>query len=250
MIAENWTFCNNLVIGISRRTKIEVEGLEKLNRKGWYLIISNHQSWVDIPILQKVFYRKIPMLKFFLKQELIKVPVLGLAWWALDFPFMKRYSKDFLKAHPHLKGKDVEITRKACEKFKDTPVSILNFVEGTRYSKEKSKKQRSPFKHLLKPKAGGIGFVMTAMGDQLDSVLDVTIYYPGENIDFWSFICGRVKHVKVKIDQYPITDDIRGDYVAERAFRSQFQTWLNGFWKRKDEHIEALEAQMLVDQNN
>ena len=109
----------------------------------------------------------VPFLKFFLKKELIWVPILGIAWWALDFPFMKRYSAAVLKKRPHLRGKDIEITRQACKKFKSLPVSIMNFVEGTRFTREKHDKQKSPFTHLLKPKAGGIGFVLSTMGEQL-----------------------------------------------------------------------------------
>jgi 1-acyl-sn-glycerol-3-phosphate acyltransferase len=119
---------------LSTRSTWDVRGVDQLQEKDWYLVLSNHQSWVDILVLQKVLNRRIPMLKFFLKKELIWVPFLGLAWWALDFPFMKRYSKKFLAANPHLKGKDLDRTKKACEKFKHTPVSVMNFVEGTRFT--------------------------------------------------------------------------------------------------------------------
>ncbi len=67
-----------------------MQGVDSLHQRGWYLVSSNHQSWVDILVLQRIFHGRIPFLKFFLKQELIWVPVIGLAWWALDFPFMKR----------------------------------------------------------------------------------------------------------------------------------------------------------------
>lgn len=69
---------------------------------------------------------------------------------SFDFPFMRRYSQLFLLKYPHLKGKDIEITKKACQKYKDLPVSIMNFVEGTRFTPEKHKKQESPYKNLLK----------------------------------------------------------------------------------------------------
>ena len=183
-MASNWVAINTVNQKIFTRTKIKVQGLEKLEKKQWYLVIANHQSWVDILILQRVLRGKIPFLKFFLKKELIYVPFLGIAWWALDFPFMKRYSQSFIKKNPHLKGKDMETTRKACEKFKYKPVSVMNFVEGTRFTKQKHTKQQSPYRHLLKPKAGGIGFVMTAMGEQLNKVLDVTLYYPDKTPTF------------------------------------------------------------------
>ncbi|MFH2133399.1 MAG: acyltransferase [bacterium] len=240
LIAENWIFFNNLGLIYTRSIHIDVTGIEQLNRKDWYLVISNHQTWTDIPILQKVFFRKIPFLKFFLKKELIWVPFLGPAWWALDFPFMKRYSKKVLKKKPHLKGKDMEITRKACEKFKDLPVSIMNFTEGTRFTKQKHDRQKSPFKHLLKPKAGGIGFVISAMGNQLHYVLDVTIAYPQGKQSFWAFLCGRVNAVNVHIERIPISDDLFGDYMTDKSYRTSFQQWLNDVWKKKDVYLDQM----------
>ena len=242
-IAESWIYFNNVGLILSRNIQFQIDGLEKLDRESWYLVISNHQSWVDIPVLQKVFYKKIPFLKFFLKKELIWVPILGPAWWALDFPFMKRYSGEFLKKHPHLKGKDIEITKKACEKFRDNPVSIMNFTEGTRYTAEKHSRQRSPFKNLLKPKAGGIGFVLTAMGDQLSYVLDVTVSYPEGVPDFWQFLCGKVKVINVKIRKMPVTAELLGDYVQDKSYRVQFQRWLNGLWEEKDHYLEYIDKQ-------
>jgi len=236
--AENWVFFNNVGLILTRNIEFNLTGIEKLDRKAWYLVVSNHQSWVDIPVLQKVLYHKIPFLKFFLKKELIWVPFLGQAWWALDFPFMKRYSVDFLRKHPHLKGKDMEITRKACEKFRDNPVSIMNFTEGTRFTQAKHDRQKSPFKNLLKPKAGGIGFVLSAMGDQLSFVLDITISYPLGVPDFWDFMCGNVKRIDVVVRKFPVTPEILGDYMNDKDFRIRFQHWLNELWKEKDLYFE------------
>src|SRR3546814_9530339 len=113
------------------------------------------------------FNRRIPLLKFFLKQELIKVPLLGLAWWALDFPFRKRFTRAEIEANPSLKGKDLETTRKACEKFKEMPTSVMNFFEGTRFTQAKHDQQQSPYEFLLKPKAGGTAFALSAMDGKL-----------------------------------------------------------------------------------
>ena len=237
-IAENWIFCNNVGLILAGKTEFDLKGIEELDRNSWYLVISNHQTWVDIPVLQKVFYHQIPFLKFFLKKELIWVPVLGLAWWALDFPFMKRYSKDFLKKHPKLKGKDMEITRKACEKFRDMPVSVMNFTEGTRFTPAKHARQRSPFNHLLRPKAGGIGFVMSAMGEHLSYVLDVTISYPQGVPSIWDLLCGKVKKVHVNVEKIPVSEEIVGNYMEDKAYRIRFQAWLNERWKEKSLILE------------
>jgi 1-acyl-sn-glycerol-3-phosphate acyltransferase len=238
-IAVSWISVNNFNMSWSQRITWDVRGMEGLSLKQWYLVISNHQTWVDIVVLQRVFNRRIPFLKFFLKKELIWVPILGIAWWALDFPFMKRYSAAFLKKRPHLRGKDIEITRQACKKFKSLPVSIMNFVEGTRFTQEKHDKQKSPFTHLLKPKAGGIGFVLSTMGEQLSSILNVTIMYPGGDTRFWSFLCGRIKEIRVVVEKLPVTPELLGDYVEDQKFQALFQEWVNDLWTKKDALIDS-----------
>ncbi len=235
-----WVGGNNLNQRLLSGTRWNVEGLTHLEKNGWYLVLSNHQSWVDILVLQRIFHRRIPFLKFFLKKELIWIPILGQCWWALDFPFMKRYSKRFLKKHPHLKGKDFETTRKACEKFKTLPVSVMNFVEGTRFSPEKQARQQSPYRHLLKTRAGGAALVLSTMGPQVNSVLDVTIVYPDGVKTFWSFLCGRIERIIVRVNAIPVTDALIGDYAGDRAFRVRFHRWLNDLWGAKDQLIEDL----------
>ena len=239
-LAGNWIAVNNLNLRLVGGTRWDVRGLKDLKMDAWYLVVANHQSWVDILVLQKIFYRKIPFLKFFLKKELIWVPVLGLAWWALDFPFMKRYSTAFLKRNPHLKGKDIEITKKACRKFETIPVSIMNFIEGTRFTPAKHVRQGSPYRHLLRPKSGGIAFVLSAMGNQISGIVDVTIVYPKGVGSFWDMICGRIPDIRVQVSLIPITDEIRGDYFNDRAFKRNFQKWLNTRWLEKDQQIDLL----------
>ena len=216
--------------------------METLSLKDWYLVVANHQSWVDILVLQKIFNRKIPFLKFFLKKELIYVPVIGICWWALDFPFMKRYSAAFLAKHPELKGKDVETTRKACEKFRYKPVSVMNFLEGTRFTPEKHEKQQAPYAHLLKPKAGGISFVLNAMGEHLHKLLDVTIYYPKGSPSFWDYISGKVQDIRVRVRVLPIEPGWIGDY-EDPQYRQQFQQWVNQLWLDKDQQLATLKKE-------
>lgn len=242
-MASNWVAINTVNQKIFTKTNITVTGLEKLEKRQWYLVIANHQSWVDIVVLQRILRGKVPFLKFFLKKELIYVPFLGIAWWALDFPFMKRYSQSFIKKNPHLKGKDIETTQKACAKFKHKPVSIMNFIEGTRFTQQKHNKQKSPFKHLLKPKAGGIGFVMSTMGEQLNKVLDITIYYPEGIPTFLDFLCGRIKDIKVDIQIKDIDSSLKGDYINDRSHKIHFQKWVNQMWLDKDQKLEAFHQQ-------
>ena len=245
--AVGWISVNNFNQRIFSRTSLQVEENGQMSRNDWFLVIANHQSWVDILVLQRIFNHKIPFLKFFLKKELIWVPVLGLAWWALDFPFMRRYSKSFLAKHPHLKGKDMETTQKACEKFKSKPVSVMNFVEGTRFTPEKHSRQQSPFKHLLKPKTGGIAFVLNAMGGQLHKLIDVTIHYPQGIPTFWDFVSGKVHDIRVQVDVTPIKNLFPAninisEYFDSAEQRARFQQWLNEQWQAKDNLLDNWKA--------
>jgi 1-acyl-sn-glycerol-3-phosphate acyltransferase len=240
-IAETWVSINNFNIELFHKVKWDIQVPPTLSKLSSYLIISNHNSWMDIVILQKVLNRRVPFMRFFLKKELIYVPLLGLAWWALDFPFMKRYSQDFLKKHPEKKGDDMKTTRKACEKFRGRSVSVINFLEGTRFSEVKKKKSESPFQFLLKPKAGGVAFVIGAMGEQFESILDVTIVYPDGVKSLGQTFAGQLERVIVRVRELKIPKDLlEGDYLSDPNFREKVQTWVSGVWREKDELILSL----------
>lgn len=242
--AERWIQVNNFAHDLLCSTHWDIQVAENLSKSEWYLVLANHQSWTDILVLQRIFNRKIPFLKFFIKKELFWFPVLGQAWWALDFPFIKRYTKSELKRKPHLKGKDMEITRQACEKFKTLPVSIMNFVEGTRFTQEKHKRQKSPYANLLRAKAGGIAFVLGAMGGKIRRVLDVTIFYPDSPKTFWAYLCGDVREIRVRVKSLEVKEDMLGNYLNDQNFRIKFQAWLNQVWTEKDQIID----QMMISQ--
>jgi 1-acyl-sn-glycerol-3-phosphate acyltransferase len=239
-IATAWIAGNSGWMRLTQRTQWDVQGAEGLRREGWYLVNCNHQTWVDIFVLQHVLNRRIPLLKFFLKQQLIYVPVIGLAWWALDFPFMKRHGKAALRRNPRLRDEDKETTRRACAKFALVPTSVMNFAEGTRFTPAKHRAQASPYVNLLKPKAGALAMALDAMGEKFQSLVDATIVYPEGVPTFWQFLCGRVPRVVVRVRELPIPAECRGDYTADAAFRARFQQWLDGLWQAKDREIGEL----------
>lgn len=242
-VANNWVTVNSAILALTQRINWHVTGVDSLSNDEWYFVNCNHQSWTDIPVVQKVLNRKVPMLKFFLKQELIWVPVLGVCWWALDFPFMKRYSYKYLKKHPEMKGKDLETTRKACEKFKTSPVAVFNFLEGTRFTPAKYAQQQPSYINLLKPKYGGAAFVMGCMGDQMHTMLDVTIYYPEGAQGVWGLLSGKVKNVVVDVKKVPIPVSLRGrDYTQDPEFKAEFQQFIKNIWQDKDVLIEQFKA--------
>ena len=126
-LAMGWMETNTRMIKLFINIKYEIIGDIKMDPNESCIVISNHQSWADILVLGAIFNKKIPFLKFFIKQTLIYVPILGLAWWALDYPFMQRRSKKALAKNPSLRLKDLQATIKACEKFK---ITVINNVGG------------------------------------------------------------------------------------------------------------------------
>jgi len=240
-LSENWISCNSGWMNLTQKTKWDVQGLEDLNYKGWYLVVSNHQSWVDIFVLQHLLNRRIPLMKFFLKRELIWVPVMGLAWWALEFPFLRRHSAEYLKKHPQQKRKDFETTRLSCEKFANMPTSVMNFLEGTRFTKSKHARQESPYQYLLRPKAGGTALALSVLGDKFNSLLNITIVYPDGTPTFWEFLCGNLQRVIVRFQNIEIPQHLlRGDYEGDNNFRVAFQLWVQQLWHEKDLQIQLL----------
>ena len=240
-IAETWISFNSAWMALTQRTEWDVEGIAGLDPHNWYLVNCNHQTWADIFILQHLFNRRIPLLKFFIKQQLKWVPLMGLAWWALDFPFMRRHSEEFLKRHPEMRGKDQAATRRACEKFSLIPTSVMNFLEGTRFTPAKHRRQQSPYRHLLKPKAGGIALALNAMGDRFQAILDVTIVYQDGKPDFREFLCGKLKRVIVRVQSLPVPERLmKTDYAGDPAVREAFEQWVQQLWQDKDAQISRL----------
>ena len=240
-IAQKWVGINALYIEKSQLIEWKITGLENFKTENWYLVVANHQSWLDIVVLQSILNRKIPVLKFFIKDQLKWVPFLGFSWWAMGCPFMKRYTPAYLAKHPHKKGKDLKATQKALQLFKQTPATLMSFIEGTRYTTEKSLQQQSPYQHLLKPKAGGIGLVISAMNQQINQLLDVTISYPNGDHSLWNFLCNRMQTIHVHIRQLPIPKEfLSPSLIEDDKTQSEFRQWLNEKWAEKDELITLM----------
>jgi 1-acyl-sn-glycerol-3-phosphate acyltransferase len=234
-IAMSWIGVNNGWIAAVGNAGWQVSGVDGLRRDDWYIVAANHQSWVDILVLQKVFSGRVPMLKFFLKRQLIYVPIIGLAWWALDFPFMQR-------SGGMSSARDLERARQACEKFRLVPTSVINFLEGTRFTAHKHGAQRSPYRHLLKPRSGGIATALATLGGHCHRLLDVTIVYPHGAPKFWDLLSGRVDDVIVRVEQREIPADlVGGDYANDPEFRRRMQDWVNALWAEKDALIGRLQ---------
>ena len=221
---------------------------EPLSQDQSYLILSNHQSMTDIPVLVRAVLGKVPFMRFFAKASLKKVPVFGTAWTAIDCPFMKRYSKEFLAQNPHLKGKDLEETIASCRKLRHSHVSITNYVEGTRFTLKKHEETQSPYKHLLAPRAGGVALAIAALEGKLQKIVDLTVYYHQKQNTLWDYLCGRLKEVTVHVEVREIPAHFyQGDYQNDPEFKAEFQAWLNVIWQDKDQLLDTIDKSVSLD---
>jgi 1-acyl-sn-glycerol-3-phosphate acyltransferase len=244
-IAGGFIITNDFLLQSFFHIEWDIEGLENLSPDGTYLVISNHLSLLDIPVAQGLFFKQIPFLRFFIKQELVWVPFLGQALWALEYPTMKRYSKEALNKFPELRGKDLETAKQSCEKLLGHPVTILNYPEGTRFTQAKHAKTKSSYKHLLKPRAGGIHTVLSSLGEELTAILNVTLVYPGHSSpNLTDLMQGRVPRIVVRIEALklgegpvPALDTIR-DKGGSLAVRK----CLIELWKAKDILISKIQS--------
>ena len=233
-----WTANNKRMLrwfGIIEPTIVWQDEAE-MSRENWYLVICNHQSWTDIVLLQSFLYGNIPPLKFFTKEQLIWVPFIGAAMKVLGFPYVKRVTKDQIRANPELRHADRDNTLAACEGFKNHPTTVLNFVEGTRRTAEKLNRQNGEYKHLLRPKIGGLGYVIEGMDDYLSELLDVTIIYPSGVPTFWEFLQGKCPNVIIEVTPHKIPHNIYQEDAANR--RAALAQWIKELWQRKDQHID------------
>ncbi|MGB0954937.1 MAG: acetyltransferase [Panacagrimonas sp.] len=242
-IAERWVASNHHLYRGLHGQSPQISMPDGLSRSKSYLLICNHQSWADILILFDLFHARTPFLRFFLKQQLIWVPLIGVVCWGLDMPFMKRHSREAIAANPDLRRQDLEATRRFCEKYRAKPITVVNFVEGTRFSPQKRAAKSSPYTHLLRPKSAGLSFTLNSMGDQFEGIIDVTLaYQPSPHSKLWSWLCGQQRTLGVNITMRELPQAmLDGDYDQDKGFRKGFRDWTNQIWAEKDQQLAQMQ---------
>lgn len=237
---EQWAAWNDRIFDTFLTTKWHIEGLDDLSRDDHYLVISNHVSWIDIFAVVRAFHGRAPFVRFFLKHTLMWMPFVGQAAWALGFPFMRRYTPEYLEQHPDKRGRDLETTRIACRRFRHLPVTILNFVEGTRFSEEKHAEQKSPYRYLLRPRVGGIAFVLASLSEEIDAMYDVTIVYPKRDATMLDFASNQLPWIRIIGRRIEVPDALRDDAITEPGpAREQFKQFIDEIWRAKDRAIAS-----------
>ncbi len=230
-LGERWVGGNDRIFDRLLPVQWDIEGLDVDDPRGHYLILSNHVSWVDIFALFRVFHGRAAFIRFFMKSQLMWFPVAGQACAALEFPFMRRYSPDYLARHPEKRGRDLVMARRMCRRYRRVPVAVAIFLEGTRFTREKQENQESPYRHLLRPRVGALGFALAAMGDQLDAVLDVTLAYPEGETSMWDFVSGRLRRVRVHVRRLAVPAELLSEAEGDRE---AFKRWVDAVWREKD----------------
>ena len=183
------------------------------------IIVVNHQSWFDIPVMHHVITGHGIILKFLIKKQLIYVPIVGWMCYALNFPRLDRGSG------PRARKKDFAAIESASSTLTNERGGLLIYAEGTRFTHKKHADQKSPYKHLLMPKPGGLKVALDAVtGDT--PVVDVTVIYPHAP-DFWRGLGGSTKNVKVIISTHKASDI------------SDPRSWLMDRWQEKDALLEG-----------
>ena len=99
--------------------KLQVSGIENLDKNNTYVFVSNHSSQYDIVVLQKTIPNRMAMI---FKKELAKIPFFG--WQLAMGPYVMIDRENYEKA---LKSIDV-----AKIKMQKQNISIVVFAEGTR----------------------------------------------------------------------------------------------------------------------
>ncbi|MDN5733140.1 acyltransferase [Psychrobacter celer] len=247
-IANHWISSNNALIdNMLPRKDWRISLPDDVNTEGKYLLISNHQSWVDTSIVQYISEKRLPLTRFFTKFELIYIPIVGQAFYFLDFPMMRRHSKEAVAKNPALKGQDIEEAKRACALLKDKPFTLLNYLEGTRFTQAKHEQQKSPYTHLLKPRAGGLSLAINALGSEMDGLLDMTIVYPDGVPTYSDLWKGNIKRLGVDVRYLDIPAELfagikRGGYENDEQVKAQMFAWIEQVWRDKDQRISDMLA--------
>ena len=99
--------------------KLEITGLDNLDKKKTYVFVSNHSSQYDIVVLQKTIPNRMAMI---FKKELAKIPFFG--WQLAMGPYVMIDRENYEKA--------LRSIEEAKVKMQKQNISIVVFAEGTR----------------------------------------------------------------------------------------------------------------------
>jgi len=194
--------------------KLEVRGLEQLDRNQPYVFVSNHQSTIDIPTL----FMSLPWnTRFVAKKALMYVPALGWYMWLAKFIFVDRGNRKTAIAS----------LDKAAQQIREG-ISIIVFAEGTR-SEDRTVKpfKKGPFALAMK---AGVPLVPVAIEGS-------GLLMPKNS---WVITPGPIRVLVGKpIDPKPFGDDREALIAAVRAAVIDQNVALGGLGGDKRDAVAA-----------
>ena len=204
------------------RIKLEVKG--EIPSHPSPIVIVNHQSWFDIPIVQEIISARGPRLTFLVKRSLVWVPVIGWICMLLGFPRLRRTG--LLED----RALDLNAVSQAAKQGVAARHALLIFAEGTRFTPKKRSDQDSPFDHLLRPRVGGFAAACQIFPEGTP-IIDLSIYYD-RGSHFWRCLGGATKVICVDVSIHSLDQ-----MMSAEAF-------LNERWQAKDVWLRSkVEAQ-------
>ena len=159
--------------------------------------------------------------RFFMKWELIYVPVINICAWALNFPIMRRYTQEDIKNRPALKNRGFDHAHDVLSRNPDQTCVVVNYTEGTRFTPEKHK-NRSPYQHLLKPKVGVLQLTLQCLRDRLDGIFDID-RISRARLSVWHLLAGHVTKAMIHVEQIEVP----------KGLEEKPKPWLNS---KRSEH--------------
>ncbi len=145
-----WT---DAVTALNPYWDVKVEGLDNIDHKETYVVVSNHQSLADIVLM----YKTKMQFKWVAKESLFKIPVLG---WNM-----------LLAKHIRLKRKEFSSIKKVYKEASGwlrSGVSVVFFPEGTRSDgSSMGELQNGAFKLAIKEKTSILPILMRGTRDAI-----------------------------------------------------------------------------------
>ena len=232
-----WIKVNEIILVDFLKIHVDFIGVDQLSPNKWYHIVSNHQSFMDILLIQIFCYRNNLNNKFFMKQSLLFFPFIGISCWGLDFVFIKRFSRKDIKDSPDKVSKLHNYIAEKCKSYMSTPCAVVNFVEGTRANKQKM--QHSKYKKLLAPQPMGLSLMINAI-PVAEEVIDFSINYSILEPSFLKILYQQPSKTTCSYRVVAVPDGLSGNYRSDKSFRKRFNSWLQQFWLEKDNILDNL----------
>ena len=226
-IAAGWWGASVLLGRWLHGVKVHVSG-DPLDSHDNAVIMVNHQSMSDIPVLLDMAYGtgRLGDLKWYVKDVLKYVPGIGWGMLFLDCLFIRRNWTQDQALIEKVFGSIVK---------GEVPVWIVSFLEGTRMTPGKLEKSQayargtsqSEPKHVLIPRTKGFVATVQGLSGHIQAVYDVTIGYVDGVPSLWQWFLGRATEVHVHVSRTPVSQLPVGS--------AQLAEWVADQYRNKDE---------------